>query len=90
MCGIVKPLLSLSSLSPPSDVVGSNVLKGCRRDRLNGVHILPRIEHCRNPWNGKCRSTDIEVYVMYKGRRLPICRSCWTKLAEKPVEWRTR
>lgn len=80
-------LLSLLSLPALCDVVGSNVLKGCGCDRLNGVHILPRIERCRNPWNGKCRNTNIELYIMYKGRVLPICRRCWSTLAKKPVEW---
>ena len=51
--------------------------------------FIIKIEHCRNPWNGKCRGTDIEVYIMYKGKRLPICRSCWAELAEKPVVWGT-
>ncbi|MDH5622923.1 MAG: hypothetical protein OEY39_00435 [Candidatus Bathyarchaeota archaeon] len=45
------------------------------------------IEKCRNPWNGECRSTDIEVYIYFRGRRLPICRDCWTDIAEKDFEW---
>jgi len=45
------------------------------------------IEKCRNPWNGECESTDIEVYIYYKGRRLPICRDCWSDIAEKDLEW---
>jgi len=48
---------------------------------MNGV------EHCKNPWNGKCRNTDIEVFIVYKGDRLPICRHCWSKIAESDVEW---
>ncbi len=48
---------------------------------MNGV------EHCRNPWNGKCRNTDIEVFILYKGDRLPICRHCWSKIAESDIEW---
>jgi len=27
---------------------------------------MSRAEHCRNPWNGKCRNTDIEVFIVYK------------------------
>jgi len=57
------------------------------RDRLNGVYTLRGIEHCRNPWNGKCRSTDIELYVMHKGAQLPICRRCWGRIANSNVEW---
>jgi len=40
-----------------------------------------------NPWNGRCRRTDIEVYIWFRGRKLPICRRCWAELAEKPFEW---
>jgi len=46
-----------------------------------------RVERCQNPWNGQCRSTDIELYIMHRGKQLPICRRCWSMLAEKPVEW---
>jgi hypothetical protein len=48
---------------------------------------LSGAEHCRNPWNGTCRNTDIEVIVVYKGARLPICRRCWSKIANSNVEW---
>jgi len=46
-----------------------------------------QVKRCQNPWNGKCRSTDIELYIMYKGRVLPICRSCWGKIANLNIEW---
>ena len=48
---------------------------------------MSKFEHCRNPWNGKCRSTDIQLYIMYKGMQLPVCRRCWGEIAEKPIEW---
>jgi hypothetical protein len=48
---------------------------------------MSRVEHCRNPWNGRCRNTDIEVYILYKSSRLPICRCCWSKIANSNVEW---
>jgi hypothetical protein len=44
-------------------------------------------DHCRNPWNGKCKNKDIEVFILYKGSRLPICRRCWSKIAESNLEW---
>jgi len=44
-------------------------------------------EHCKNPWNGECKNTDIEVYIYHKGERQPICRNCWKKIAEKDIEW---
>jgi len=45
-------------------------------------------EYCMNPWNGVCRSTDILLYIYYKGRRLPICRKCWMEIASSDAEWR--
>jgi hypothetical protein len=44
-------------------------------------------DSCKNPWNGKCSSTNIEVYIQYKDRILPICRHCWSEIAEKDIEW---
>jgi len=38
----------------------------------------------------KCRSKkpeDIKVYIIYKGRKLPICSDCWSKLSELDIEW---
>ena len=25
---------------------------------------MNRAEHCRNPWNGNCQNTDIEVFIL--------------------------
>lgn len=49
--------------------------------------FLRQGESCANPWNGKCESTDIILYIYYKGDKLPICRFCWNEIAEKEVEW---
>lgn len=46
-----------------------------------------QMEHCKNPWSEECRNHDIEVYILLKGERLPICRRCWSKIADKDVEW---
>jgi hypothetical protein len=45
------------------------------------------MEHCKNPWEKDCKACDIEVYILFKGERLPICRRCWSRLAERDVEW---
>jgi len=45
------------------------------------------VENCKNPWNGECKNTDIEVYIYYKDKRLPICRDCWSTIAEDDIEW---
>ena len=46
-------------------------------------------EKCQNPFF-KCKSrkpNDIKVYIVYKGKKLPICADCWSKLSELDVEW---
>ncbi len=42
---------------------------------------------CQNPWNRKCKNKDIVVFIYYKNERTPICRECWSKIAEKDLEW---
>ncbi|HDM44962.1 hypothetical protein J7K52_03095 [Candidatus Bathyarchaeota archaeon] len=44
-------------------------------------------ERCENPWNKRCGNSDIILYIYYKGRRLPICRSCWAEISQKDIEW---
>jgi len=45
------------------------------------------VEHCRNPWNGRCKNTDIQLYIYYKGRQLPICKECWLEIADRDFQW---
>jgi len=44
-------------------------------------------EHCRNPWKNDCKNENIAVYIEWKGRRVPLCQSCWEKIAESDLEW---
>jgi len=44
-------------------------------------------EYCQNPWNPICESPDIELYIVYEGRTIPICKSCWQKIAKTDLEW---
>ncbi|HIE15157.1 TPA: hypothetical protein EYP70_07790 [Candidatus Bathyarchaeota archaeon] len=44
-------------------------------------------ERCMNPWNGECKNTDIAVFIYHEGRRLPICRDCWFRIASTDIEW---
>ncbi|MCW4016542.1 MAG: hypothetical protein NWF06_09245 [Candidatus Bathyarchaeota archaeon] len=44
-------------------------------------------ETCKNPWKRNCTNTNIEVYIYYKNKSIPICRKCWSKIAEKDLEW---
>lgn len=45
------------------------------------------VEHCRNPWNSDCRNTEIALYIVYKGERIPLCWKCWKMIANKNIEW---
>jgi len=42
---------------------------------------------CKNPWNGECKNTDIELSIYYKGEFLPICHQCWKEIADKDLTW---
>ncbi len=44
-------------------------------------------KQCKNPWNGECRNTDIELSIYYKGEFLPICHQCWKEIANKDLTW---
>jgi hypothetical protein len=46
-----------------------------------------KLEHCQNPWRDTCNSENIKLYIMVKGEKLPICKQCWTSIADKEVEW---
>jgi hypothetical protein len=46
-----------------------------------------RMEHCRNPWKSSCKSGNIKLYIQFKGEKLPICKQCWSRIAEKELEW---
>ncbi len=54
---------------------------------FRGVSMESATEHCENPWNGKCKSSDIQLYIHYKNRQLSICRRCWSQIADKDLEW---
>ncbi|UCD40231.1 MAG: hypothetical protein JSV87_01420 [Candidatus Bathyarchaeota archaeon] len=44
-------------------------------------------EHCKNPWNGKCTASDVQLYIYYKNKQVPICQRCWNQIADKDLEW---
>jgi len=51
-------------------------------------HKVNEIEICDNPFTGKkCGSTDIVIYIMFKGKKKTLCRECWSKIADKNKEW---
>jgi len=44
-------------------------------------------ERCRSPLNPNCGGRDIAVYIVFDGKRLPICQRCWEQIAETDLEW---
>lgn len=56
-------------------------------EQLIGDDMAGHVEKCRNPWNKDCKGSDIEVYILFKGDKLPICRNCWDKISEENLEW---
>jgi hypothetical protein len=45
------------------------------------------MERCKNPWKNSCKSGNIKLYIQFKGEKLPICKQCWSRIAEKELEW---
>ncbi len=61
--------------------------KSVKRRSVNRSLDGGGIEHCMNPWNGKCRNTDIQLYIFYRNRKRPICRSCWEEIVKQGYSW---
>ena len=78
---------TLTYLSPLCmAVVSACVLKGETAKLLKHWSVTV-MERCRNPWHDVCRNSDIEVYIQIRGEKVPICRRCWGRIAEKDLEW---
>lgn len=45
------------------------------------------LEHCKNPWENKCKNENIKLYIIVKGEKLPICKKCWGRIADKELNW---
>jgi len=58
-----------------------------RRNKPKTRNDLNVKGHCENPWNAKCRNTDIEVSIYYRSEFLPICRECWQEISARNLEW---
>ena len=44
-------------------------------------------EKCQSPQAPECGNTNIALYIMHGGDRLPICRKCWSEISESNLEW---
>ncbi|HIE18318.1 TPA: hypothetical protein EYP75_01185 [Candidatus Bathyarchaeota archaeon] len=80
-----KELKQSSSLRRPENLTRKNRKTVKTMPKDEGVGFLE--VHCMNPWNPKCRNTNIEVSIYYDGRMVPICRRCWEEIANRDVEW---
>ena len=45
------------------------------------------LENCKNPWKNSCQSGNIKLYILLEGEKLPICKHCWSSIAEQKKEW---
>ncbi|HKZ87600.1 MAG TPA: hypothetical protein VJ066_00405 [Candidatus Bathyarchaeia archaeon] len=45
------------------------------------------MEQCKNPWKNQCQSENIKLYIMFKGEKIPICKQCWTNIADIDADW---
>jgi hypothetical protein len=45
------------------------------------------MERCKNPWKSNCKSGNIKLYIQFKGEKLPICKRCWSNIADNEVSW---
>jgi hypothetical protein len=54
---------------------------------VTGIVRFIEMERCKNPWKTTCKSGNIQLYIQFKGEKLPICRKCWSNLADKEVSW---
>jgi hypothetical protein len=46
-----------------------------------------QMERCKNPWKSNCKSGNIKLYIQFKGEKLPICKRCWSNIADNEVSW---
>jgi len=49
--------------------------------------MVEDLEHCKNPWKNNCNSENIKLYIEIKGEKLPICRQCWSVIADQDLSW---
>ncbi len=62
-------------------------LKAKPRANTSKNPVQRMTETCANPWNHKCKNTDIVLSIVVKGQTLPICSRCWSEIADSNREW---
>ncbi|MBS7653467.1 MAG: hypothetical protein QXR06_02340 [Candidatus Bathyarchaeia archaeon] len=60
-----------------------------KSEGITSISVSLGLEKCSNPWNGDCKSTDIALYIMYRGERIPLCWDCWKTISRKNFDWET-
>lgn len=70
-------------------MVKSSKVKGALQKNTNTSEHEGKdaIEYCMNPWRGGCKSTNIALYLVYKGEKIPLCWKCWRKISESNINW---
>ena len=64
-------------------------MKQASNKESSEISTMRSDEHCaREKIDGKgCSSSEIKVYILHEGERLPICGACADELADS--EWET-
>ena len=45
------------------------------------------MERCKNPWKNNCKNGNIKLYIQFEGEKLPICKRCWSSIADSEISW---
>jgi hypothetical protein len=68
-------------------VVSTCILKAISLTTVTDMFEVTTMEHCKNPWKSNCKSENIKLYIQVKGEKLPICKKCWSRIADKDFSW---
>jgi hypothetical protein len=72
-------------------IINKNGISASQVKTVNGRLETEDIsEHCQNPWDPDCQSSNIELYLLYKNKKIPICKSCWLKIADSRKKWQIK
>jgi hypothetical protein len=79
---------TLTNLSTaPNSICAMCFKSNFAHTRLQCNMRFSMMEHCKNPWKSSCKSGNIQLYIEFKGEKLPICKRCWSHIADKELNW---
>jgi hypothetical protein len=79
---------TLTHLSTAPNGISTMCFKSYFAQRLSLCNMrFSMMEHCKNPWKNDCKSGNIKLYIKFKGEKLPICKRCWSRIADNELNW---